>query len=279
MRTTQKRKRSVSRFVNGKKRRLVHNRRRFKKGRYYSGTTTRSTGLANISRGGKLLTKKRWRQMLWRDTIMMTKFKSVQMSSSSQTTPAGPNQILFNISEVFSNTSPFWTGAGGCLPQVAGGSAPSLTPNKLVIRGGMMTFDVVNTDATSDIKVKMFLVYPKQQTTRLNSATRTNMPIVDWFVAMAALAPLTSATDVQDLPDYEAYYHPPTKSREVFLRPGEIASMSQKIRIKRIDADLFKEGGVAFPSLITFTCAPGGTATATFRIATGYNISFCVVDI
>jgi hypothetical protein len=240
---------------------------------------TRSLRAVDVRGRGRKLSKRQWRNILWRDTIAKEKFHSVQSLQGTFVTPANQTQQNTTVAEVFDNANPFWTAAGGVQPNTPAGTAPSLNPNRVVVRGGLISITIHNPVVTvEDLKVRVQLIYPKMQTTRWNTTTRTNNPLVDWIAALPN--PSTLDFTLQDWAEYADFFYPPVMDKQFILRSGDATTFKSRLRVQSIDADLFKMGGGSlFPRFIIYSSNIGSSTAITASTQITSNLSFCVVDI
>lgn len=258
-----------------KRRRFV---RRKRNGRNDRDISTRTLNAQNtVRKKSSLLPKYIYKKRLWEYTRFDTKYKSILSSTGSVTTPATFNSLNWATFEFFDNTNPFWTAAGGLQPQHQGAAVPTLNPSRVIVRGGVFKLClVVGTSQTDDVMVRYQLVYPKQQVTRYASVTRTNVPLVDYVVAV----PANQNDDwvIQDAGDYDQYFYQPVLDKRIILKPGDYNETRHSIKIRSIDADGFVNGAGMFPRWFIYVKNCANNAAVTVGLRTSYNLSFCKVD-
>lgn len=266
------------RFVARKRTKRSYAYKRRRRGR--QDISTRSLAAATFTGyGGRMLSKAAWRRKLWNDTLALQKFKTIFSANQNYATVAtGAIEALY-VTELMDNANPFWTAAGGLQPDLAGAGPPTLNPDKIVIRGGQiwMSF-TLDPAATSDVEMTIQWVYPRQQTTRMNTATRTNIPLVDWVTNYQLLTP-SLGFRAQNYGDYEQYFHPPIREKTIILKPGDSFKDAIRVRTKRIDAESFLSGFDAFPRIFIYMRNTYSIIAAQFvRAQNGYNLSFCQLN-
>lgn len=274
MRTTQKRKRSSGIRLDVFKRRKTNRRRRNTR-RGSHNISTRSLRAVNTGIRTKRLplTKKAWRRQLWRESLTQQKYKSTLVTTTTTSTPSTAVDCVWAVHEVFDNSNPPWTSAGGLNPVNNGAAVPTLSPVKVVFRGGKIWASVSHpSTATDDARVVIQWIYPRQQVTRFFSTIRTNMPIVDWQTNIPTTQPI--GWKLQQAGDYEQYYHQPVREKEILLKPGDSFEDSMPIRIKRIDAESFTNGLDSNVRLVTYVSNVNAAAAQTLRVTKSYNVSF-----
>lgn len=277
----QKRKRS--RPLGGvRKKRRFNRRRRTRRGpRTNTSLSNRSLTATSTGLGrGRMLSKKAWKSWLWKDTIADQKYKSNLSGTVTFTSPASAVTCTANIFDIFDAANPFWTATGGLQQVNLGTGIPSLSPNKVVIRGGVM-WASISTDpaSTTDVRVRVQFVYPKQQRAQFNSTVTTNVPINDWSTAALALFPTNTGLTLQQIGDYEQYWWNPIVDKEIILKPGDAFEIRRAIRIKRVDQESIKNSRAQFPRVFIYTSNLFNAVAQTLRLETGYNLSFCVRDL
>lgn len=264
----------------GAKKRRTIRKKRFARRRQNKDISTRTLNAVRTPNqlSGRLLSKRAYRSKLWEATRFHTKFKAAFSKSNAISTPATFNSLNWGQVQVFDNSVPFWTSAGGLNPQHQGAAVPTLAPNYVVIRGGTIKFGfVVGTTQTDDIVARYQLIYPKQQLTRYNSLVQTNMPIVDWLAAIPT--PQNDEWKLQDAGDYSEFFHPPVMDKTIVLKPGDFNETFHKLKITRFDADDFTYGRSFFPYLVVYAKNAANNAAVTLGIRTSYNLSFVIMDI
>lgn len=253
---------------------------RRKYGRRGTDISTRTLAARTVGqRRSRMLPRRAWRSLLWKDTLPLQKYKAILSANQTFNTIATGGSEASYVVETMDNSQPFWTGAGGLLPVTNGGTVPVLSPYKLVVRGGSIWISLTNNpESTDDVEVTVQWVYPRQQTTRYNSLTRTNNPLTDWIAGwLAGTYPL--GVRAQNIADYEQYFHPPMREKTIILKPGDSFRDSINLRIKRIDSESFQNGFDQFARVFIY-CRNMYSTTSVMTIhgQNGYNVSFCVVD-
>jgi len=240
--------------------------------------TTRSEYPVNVKLP-RLTAKKRreYRRQLWNFSSIQTKFRSIFTSSSVITTPLSTLQQTITVAQLLSETTPFWTAAGGNQSVRFGVAAGSANPDSVIIRGGVHEVTVTNIPAGDNIRVRYQFIMPKQQLRNVTDTANT-APANDWLVA---IPPTTTAigSTIQDLPDYNEYFYPPYLDKEVIIRPGEAVKEIRKIRLRKVDADAFARGITGFPYLILYMNGTTDALADTARLTITHNLTYTIPDI
>jgi len=288
-----KRKRSSMPSWGGKKRRTTRYKRYGNKGRRTGRRTlaysSRSTVPANAFKPqGRKLSTRRWRNVLWRDTLAMQHYRTVLSNAITAVTPAGIITQNINFTNALDQAAnnEFWKIGGGmqdsglsfiplwAQPLAAG--IPELV--NLVIRGGRLFVIIANPGLTDTIRVRVQLCFAKQQQKNSTDTVISNT-FQDWAVTVTT-GPRPISWSIVDAPDYSEYLYPPVMDKSIDLKPGDDATMIHKLRVKKIDCDQFRRGAGWFPywfisSSQTVDNTGGGQP---FNVIIGHNMSFAVTD-
>jgi len=236
----------------------------------------------------KRLSRSRWRNVLWRDTLAMEHYKSIASFALPLSSAAGYSELSMNSIGVFDSAAnlEFWKIAGGLqdsgfgfVPlwgQPNGAGIPELV--SLVIRGGRFFITISNPSLTDNVKVRIQLVHQKQQLRNFDDTANSNTAL-SWISAISTPnRPLSWS--IQQAPDYGEYFYPPVVDRSVDLKPGDDVNIIQKIKTVKIDCDKYRRAGGFFPLWIVYLNQnTDNTAGAeTVRVVQGYNLSFAVTD-
>lgn len=253
--------------------------RRAKRSRTNKTLSTRSERPITVSAGGgRLLSKRQWKNKLWNDTISNQKFKTLITGTTTFATPASTSQQTVSVFDIFDAANPFWTVSGGLQVVNLGTAAPTLTPSKIVIRGGVMYVTIsLDPAATQDVRIRIQWVYPKQQRARFNSTTTTNVPINDW-TTNAAASSVAIGSRMQIIGDYEQYWWNPISDKEILMKPGDSFEARQRIKCKRVDSESVINGFAQFPRIFVYSSNVFTATAQTLRVISGYDMSFCVQD-
>lgn len=292
-RTNQKRKRSDGPFRSAKRRRFskrgrVRRRRR---------TTSYSSRQLNASNGfafkNKVIRGRRWRNILWKDTLMETHYRSIGSVHFTNliATPTGISSINMAATSMMDQTpaSAFWKVAGGLQdPNYGGppgfGLAPSATtpePIGIVVRGGRLWVTVANPSATDTINVRVQLAYPKQQLRNQDDNADSNV-VGTYLSAVVSGNPRPISWSIQAAPDYSSFFYPPFLDKTMDLKPGDDLMLMHRIRIKKVDIGQFIRGGGNFFPMIFIYAGQRVDTTAgaqAVNVTLGHNISFVVTDL
>ncbi|ALE29742.1 coat protein [Lake Sarah-associated circular virus-36] len=262
-----------NRFI--KKRRMMARRRRSKKA---VGLSTRTLAPTDFHTKGRMLKKRQWRNLLWRNTLTSEKYRSILMATTGLSTPGNHTTANWSDLEIMSNTQPFWTSAGGMQPVNQGSGVPTLAPDHIIIRGGTFYFSMINPlGNTTDIRVRLQLLYPKQNITRYASLVRTNVPLIDWITSLGGNQP--TIWRMQDAGDYNQYYYNPVMEKEIILKPGDSFEEYRKMKVQRLDTEAFLNGAAGFPSWLVYISNLDGAAVQNVTVVSGHSLSFALADV
>jgi len=243
---------------NGKSRRR---RRRGRKSRTISYTSKKGTGSAIPFRSRKLNGRK-YRSILWRDSILKTKYRTNFAFTQGQATPANSAQFSVGLYDAFGNTaSPPWTTGGGTLAQDFGTAVPVFSGD-IIVRGGVLGIRVTNQAADSQPQeVKVFLMMtPKRTTTgaALAPPAISNQPV---------------GFELNQLTDFSSIYGTILMSKTALLENSNVVSFTYRMRTHKIDQFEYAQAAKRFYWIV----AVGGTESATASTATitqFWNASF-----
>lgn len=284
-----KRKRTSLPSWGRKKRRTTRYKRVGYKGKRTTTFGTRTLNATNAFKyRSKKLSKKRWRNLLWNETLSQQHYKTVINSLQAVNTPTGTTQLgVTGLNALSSVTgSEFWKTTGGLqdpgfgiIPPWGGASGTGVPePLTIVIRGGRIFCNIVNNSATDTVNVRVQLVFPKQQLRSFDDSVTSNTYSA-WIAAIAGVARPYSWS-LQDAPDYSEYLHPPVIDKTMDLKPGDDLNIFWKVRVTKIDADAFKRSGGWFPQWIVY-CNQRNDVTVganTLACDIGHNMSFAMTS-
>lgn len=262
--------------TNRAKRRRVFKKRPFHRRRRVQTLTSQTTNARTIQKyGGRKLNKRNWRNMLWRDSLGQFKYKSTLSGVSTVSTPNNLTQktlaALISMSDVAG--SMFWQPTGGLQPTNFGFVAPTLVPESIILRGGMIGISVcARQSAANSCRIQIYLAYPKQQGRSADDTASSNT-FTSWLVANIGSYDLMYT--LQDLPDYQEYFHPPILTKEALVHPGENVEVYYKMRIRKIDVSQWWRGGLApywFVCVSQTSNVDGGAET--LDVVISHDVSF-----
>lgn len=211
-------------------------RRIFKRSRAARVTTlTGESGktAANYFRGRKL-TKRRWRNVLWRDTLAVQHYKSYAQLVDNQIGLLGTTlgkviikaRPMITVDNSWHHTAAFWQAGGGAQPVEAGGTVEAFKGD-ITIRGGMCRYTVANPESSVPILLKVFAVW-----------TRKN-PSMDVYNRMAL--------DVEDMewdptiiPEFSSFGAVMFKRETLLLPGGRPFSCQYRLRPQKVDQTIFR---------------------------------------
>lgn len=214
------------------------------------------------------LSARTWRNMLWQNTLQKVHWRSSSAATGGITTPAGVGALItasFGTNNMLQNlgpATPFWTFAGGTLPQDSATAVPVFSQSSIILRGGMSTIAFTNTSSVDSVRIRLWACWSKSRPEAATLPAPGGPVPREWDPSMA--------TDFNE--SYRILF-----SREVMLLPGS-RPMEVKFRHrpKRIDTDEFLTDLGNQPVWI-YTAANMSTIDAAAEVATiilSNNLSF-----
>jgi len=238
----------------------------------------------------KKLTPRKLRQMLWRDTIMMTHYRSIftAVPSVGLSTPANTFECNFirmqALTDIASNE--FWRTAGGFQDPSFGitpdwaipPSATTPEPITIVIRGGVLSLRIANPSLTDTMNIRCQLIWTKEQRRNTDDSAASNTLVP--YENAVGLGPRPLTWTIQAAPDYAQYYYPPVMDKQIDLKPGDDVNFYHRLKVSKIDVASFQRGASWFPIWVVYASqtvdTTAGAQPVTIHI--NHNLSFCVLD-
>jgi hypothetical protein len=263
-----------------KKRRTVRSRKSRYKKRVRSNTSysSRTLDLRNVQRkGGKKLSKRAWRSLLWRNTLTDTKYKSALSALTTNTTPTNSTSksLLYipALSSVVGNE--FYRTAGGLQDQNFG-VVPNLGTelSSIVIRGGIIFCNIALVTASTDpVIINVELRRLKQQTRNFNDTNVSNTADSYLGAIVGTARPLTWTLD--DAPDSQEYVSRAYLSKSMILQAGQMFHLEHRLKVEKIDVGAFEKADRAWFWFISASQVQDALGVAeTFNVIVGHDLSF-----
>jgi len=278
-----KRKAAVRKYTRSKRMRMVvHNVRplatRRPLRRRTTGFSTRTLNPVSVQKkGGRKLSKRAYRNLLWRSTVPMTKYKSARSFLTTQATPVGvtTKSIRFHNAMSPTATEEFYR-VGGGLQDINFGITPNLGVDlsSVIIRGGMLFIQLVpNPDAADNVIVTVELRRMRQQISNAADTAVSNTG-TDYRTAVEATnRPLTWTLD--DSPDSQEYFTRAYLRKTMVLPPGQMMRVEHRLRVEKWDTAEFERGSRAWVWLVMLSQVNDVAAAAeTVQIVRGHDLSF-----
>lgn len=219
-----KRKRIYAPRRSGAKRRRFGSsrfrRRRF--GQRSSGYTSKAGGAVKFGFKSRRVGQRRWRSVLWRDTLAQTHYRSNNAINTINTNSGNAQQYQTTpFAALRIGGQQFYTQAGGAIPP--DGGTVGLFLGNIVIRGGIIGMRVcnINSGATT-IGVRVYLIKTSENVSF--SSIPANVPI-GW-----------DPTLVQD---FQKNIGTVVLKREAILENNAALDVKYRLRPWKIDRDLF----------------------------------------
>lgn len=233
--------------------------RRRRRGARTTSYTSKS-GVANsFGFKSKKLSIKKYRGMLWRDSIMKTKWRTNFAFSANQTSPASASSYSVVLYDAFGNTgSPFWTAGGGTISSDFGTAVPTFNGD-IIVRGGTLGIRVSNQAAdTQPQEVKIIL---------FRTAKNRN------GVAPPALANQPLGFDLTQLTDFSTFYGKPMLQKTVLLENSNVVEVKFRLKVQKFDQYDYSLLNRRFYWLVALAGTETSTAT-TATVSQFWNASF-----
>jgi len=288
-----KRKRSHLPSWGSKKRRTIRKRRSSKKKMpRYAENSTRALKANSMLVGKHRISKRSYNHILWNLTVPKTHYRSALAIAQNLPLPVTTGVGNWNVFAAYpmTETSPFWTVAGGIQPLAFSvvPAPPVLNPQTVIIRGGMTRLAFRNTSTDSDtLRVRIQKVYYKQQKRNFSDGNDVapasewlNQTIINFNNGSGVSLGSSETLTLQDSADYDEYFYRPIDDKEMLLQQAEEFEVKEKLRVKKIDCDQYTRGAKYFPVYFIYVgnqVAAG--AGQTFNIISSFNLSFSVVDL
>lgn len=215
----------------------------------------------------KKISRRRWNNMLWNNTLQKPHFRSLQASATSITTPVGLGALVnatFGIESMLklAGVNPFWTVAGGAIPIDETTAVPLFSQSSIVLRGGLTTIAFTNTSQVDTVRIRVWALMAKER--------------VEGGVLPAVGAAVTREWDPSLVPDFSQSFRV-MYSKEVMLLPGSRPlEIKHRHRLQKIDFDTFvNEDGLQ--PFFAYTAANMSTIDAAAEVAQviiSNNLSF-----
>lgn len=237
---------------------------------------------------GRRMTGRRFRSILWRDTLSQTHWRSTAQAASAvlfQGASAGQGPVYFvpsisiaGINSTDVGLSTFWTSGGGGLVPKDPAVVPGLFAGDIVIRGGMCRM-VVTVDPTNTCAYRCkFWVVKTIKYPDVNVLNRMTAGGIAGSQRQAEWDPTLE-------PDFTNLFGKVLFSKEVLLPFNPAASASAecqfRIRVQKIDQFIFQgtEGVASGDTYYWFVqlvpvIALGALVTNKFNFMSSFNLTF-----
>lgn len=246
----------------GKKRRFTRRRRTTRNGRT---TTSRASAATSV---GTFRTRRtparRWRRMLWNDTIAKQHYRSMDDIATPANTP---NTIIdANFFQVAGLPNSFWTPGGGAQAADPGVLVPTFSGD-ITLRGGIARIALANrvnpadTAPSDPVRCTVYAIWSNS-----NTASFT-FPV----------NPVPIMWDPSAIPDFHRYGRVLFRRETILKGDGEALQCYFKFKPQKIDQAIFNLGGSKLVWFIVLSQMTNTEATAVAEnvdIVTSHSISF-----
>lgn len=217
----------------GRPRRGFRSRFGKRRARAQGYTTSSGSGHATGFRSRRL-GRRRWRSVLWRDTIAVQHYRSYAHRALTIAIPAGVGNgvvhfvpmigVQNNAQRVDHVGTEFWTGAGGAQPE--DDNTVGAYRGDLTIRGGICRLTLSNPDVGDSLRVVVYAVFGN--------------PNPRDFIALLQDQPRSSGWDPSSQFDFKQFGRV-VYSREFMLEPGGKAfTLVHRLKPQKIDQDIYR---------------------------------------
>lgn len=193
---------------------------------------------------GKKLSKRAWRNLLWRNTLTSTKYKSTLTTANTQSTPVGSitkSVVIYNaLSDVATNE--FYR-VGGGLQDINFGITPNLGVDlsSVVIRGGIIQCNICATPSNTDAVIVNVELRRSKQNRRNAEDNANSNTLVNYVTAVQATNRNLTWT-LDDHPDNQEYFSKTYLNKTMVLQPGQMFDVTHRLRVEKWDTVEFERG-------------------------------------
>lgn len=269
---------SLKSLVSRKRRRRMGYKRRGRKTIAFSSRTLNPT--TYLKKRGTKLSKRKFRNLLWTQTITQTKYKSCGQSTRNFFPPLGILTKLISTIDALSNVagSEFFRVGGGLQP-INAGVPPNLgiDLSQCIIRGGLLNIQAsLSALAADSVMVTVELRFLKQQSRSEDDANPSNTGDSYLNVLTGTARPLLWTVD--DHPDNSTYLSKAVLSKSMELKAGDSFNVAHRIRPVKVDVGQFAVGAGYHPIWIIYSNQITATAVdlqETVTVTVSHDLSFC----
>jgi len=237
---------------------------------------------------GRKMRPRAFRNLIWRSSMMNQHYRSIySIANQDVQTDNVHGQMKFSaalmLNPLGGTGTLFWTAGGGLRPVNYGGAVPNLSPNAVILRGGMCQSSLSsNPQNVNLIRVTLLIAYSKQQYRSAGGTVPAagSGGINEWLTT-AGLGTYGTLWDPTDEADYSEYFHPPLCKKTMDLRPGDAIDINHRLRCKKIDCDSFVRYGPGLPHIFAVYGQVNNSdgVVETIEWTQSYNLSFSVMDL
>lgn len=199
-----------------------------------------------------------YRNILWKDSIMKTKYRTCQAFTQGQTSAADSARYTIGLYDAFGTTaSPFWTAAGGTVNTDFGSAVPTFNGD-IIVRGGILGIRITNQDTDSqpqEVRVMLFRTIDRQGAV---PPAITNQPI---------------GFDMTILTDFTQFYGRPLMQKTVLLENNNVAEFKFRLRVHKVDQYQFSQVVKRYYWMVALNSCTNATATSA-TVTQYWNASF-----
>jgi len=246
-------RRPVRRIV---KRRTTSRFKRRRNGPKQTSYSTRSERGNAFRLGGQKLRSSTWRNRLWNQTLSMAKYRSINSLRTTITTPAtGTTSTIAVFQMLRFGGNNFYDVAGGALPPDPFAAVLPFVADSMVIRGGAITFSLSNAGADT-VGIDAFIMW---------ATSRPDFTLVPASASIGWDPTLTR--QMQDIGRV-------VLRKNILLKSQDTVTVSMKLRVQKIENDIYDNRGGAQPYLFLIARNVIGVVPQTITVQLSYNLTF-----
>lgn len=189
--------------------------------------TTQSGSGGSVNFMNRRQSTRRYRNIIWNDSILKTHYRSISAQAVDQATPNNVIQSRFNRIKALENgVGLFWTVAGGAMPADGGVAVPGFGTS-ITLRGGVSRLTLTTNSTDDTVRVRVWAVWTSLNPSGIPAAA--DVPL-DW--------------DPSIIPSFRRNVGKVLFSKEAMLLPnGGGVTCTYKFRVQRIDQEVFNNNG------------------------------------
>lgn len=231
-------------------------------GRKTSAFTTQSGHGGGITFKSKLMSKRRYRSLLWNDTLMSTHYRSVAANNTSMIANVNPNLATLAVFNLVDNgAGAFWVTAGGAVAPNAG-AVPAVTTQDIILRGGKYGFRITNPDnVTNDpVNITVFII---QTPMTPNLAVLTT--------------PVATSWDPSIVPNFQRDVGRILYKKDFILKDEDCLEVERRLKCRKVDTGIWGANNGTRPILLVLLSSNVAVASG-IVVSSYFNLSFSIAN-
>lgn len=201
-------------------------RRKGRRGRRTTTYTTQSGTGSSSNYRGRRMSGRKYRSILWRDTIMKQHYRSIGSKFTATATPNNVTQCtVVTFGALDNGVAQFWETAGGATGVDAGVAVP-IFGSTIILRGGVARLAISSSSTDDPVRVRIWAVW----TTANPSLIPANGTYpLDW--------------DPSTIPTPQREFGKILFNKEAMLLGGNTVTCTYRHKVQKIDKEEFQNGG------------------------------------